>query len=335
MNIQARPKGSDRVLTVMTRNMYFGTDLSEIISATTFEEFLAEVAEAYQEVQQSNIPERTRALAQEIEATQPHLVGLQEASVWRTGPFGGPATTVTHDALQSLLEELAARGLHYTPVVVLTEFEAEAPSAFGIQVGFADRDVLLARSDLPISELKLSNMQARQFTTNLPITSPILGTLTIPRGWISVDGKIRGKEFRFVTAHLESYHPLVRDAQAFELVQGPCNTSLPVIVAGDLNSDAESFNAVEIATYQIFLGSGFADAWEVLHPEDPGFTWALHGAAPNITLTPTQRLDLVLFKGEVGALSAALVGHTSAALTPSGFWPSDHAGVVASFNLKP
>jgi hypothetical protein len=91
---QARANGSERPLIVMTRNMYFGTDLAEVIGATTFEEFAVEVAEAYTEVQQSDIPARAAAIAGEIESTHPDLVGLQEAAVWRTGPFGGPATTL-------------------------------------------------------------------------------------------------------------------------------------------------------------------------------------------------------------------------------------------------
>jgi endonuclease/exonuclease/phosphatase family metal-dependent hydrolase len=62
--------------------------------------------------------------------------------------------------------------------------------------------------------------------------------VTIPRGWISVDGKLRGKDFRFVTTHLDGFDPRVQAAQASELVQGPQgpgNTNLPVIIAGDLN----------------------------------------------------------------------------------------------------
>jgi endonuclease/exonuclease/phosphatase family metal-dependent hydrolase len=324
-----------RLLNVMTRNMFIGTDFGPILTATTFDQFASEVAIAYLHVQQSNIPERAAALAKEIRAKQPDLVGLQEASIWRTGPLFGPATTVTYDALQSLLDELAARGLHYTPIAVLKEFEAEAPSALGIQIGFTDRDVLLARSDLRPSELKLSNVQAQHFTINLPITSPILGTLIIPRGWISVDGKIRGKRFRFVTTHLESFHPGVQAAQSAELVQGPCNTARPVIIAGDLNTESATGDPAQNTGYQIIQGSGFLDAWTLLHPSDPGRTWALHGEDPFTATTPTQRLDLVLVRGELGVTETILIGHTPAALTPSGLWPSDHAGVVSTVNLRP
>ena len=218
----------------MTRNMYLGADFDRVLAATSFPEFANEVAALYIHVQQSRIPERAAAVAREIEATQPQLIGLQEVSVWRTGPFGGPATTVTFDTLQSLLDALSARGLHYTPISILTEFEAEAPSALGINIRFTDRDVILARADLGASELVLSNIQAQRFTTNLMFMTPVLGPLTIPRGWISVDGKVRGKSFRFVTSHLESFHPGIQAVQASELIQAACNTTLPVIIAGDL-----------------------------------------------------------------------------------------------------
>jgi endonuclease/exonuclease/phosphatase family metal-dependent hydrolase len=332
-NLQA--VGSDRPVTVMSRNMFIGTDLSPVLGATSFDEFLVAVANAYLNVQQSNIPERAAAVADEIQTKNPDLIGLQEVSLWRTGPFGGPATTVTYDALQSLLDELAVRGLQYTPVAILDEFQAEAPSALGINIGFTDRDVLLARSDLATSGLKLSNIQAQHFATNFAFTSPILGQLTVPRGWISIDGKVRGKQFRFVNVHLESFHPGVQAAQASELILGPANTSLPVMIAGDFNTDSASGDPALNAGYQIIAGAGFLDAWSVSHPADAGFTWPLHLEDPFTSVAPFQRLDLVLTRGELEVLSIELFGHTSADRTPSGLWPSDHAGVVSSINLKP
>jgi hypothetical protein len=67
---------------------------------------------------------------------------------------------------------LAARHQQYTAVAALKEFEAEAPSALQIQIGFADYDVLLTRTDLSVSELKISNVQSQHF----------LASLTLPNG---------------------------------------------------------------------------------------------------------------------------------------------------------
>src|SRR5262245_51330797 len=49
---------------------------------------------------------------------------------------------------------------------------------------------------------------------------------------------------------------------------------------------------------------------------------------------PTQRIDLVLARGGFGVLGEKLIGNNQLTdLTPSGLWPSDHAGVVAILQL--
>jgi endonuclease/exonuclease/phosphatase family metal-dependent hydrolase len=348
---QAVAQGNgDRVLPIMTRNMDEGTDFAPIFQATTPQDFATQVAAAYLEVQASNIPERAAGIADEIAAKQPYLVGLQEVSIWRTGPLFMHADTVTFNALQSLLTALAARGQHYTVIATLKEFEAEAPSALGIQIGFADFDVLIARTELSVSELKVANIQAQHFVANLTFPNPILGSVTIPRGWISVDGKLRGKNFRFITTHLEGFDPTVQAAQALELVRGPGDTDLPVIIAGDLNTaPLASFGVpgcplpggspATNPAYSIVASAGFADAWVISHPNDAGFTWPLHCEDPLTPVTtPNQRLDLVLFQSghkDLDALKTDRIGDTTSDLTPSGLWPSDHAGLASVFRLEP
>jgi endonuclease/exonuclease/phosphatase family metal-dependent hydrolase len=327
---------SVRVVTVMTYNVDEGTDLAPVLGATTLAELVTAVAEVYAEVQASNIPERAAGIARQIEIAHPDLIGLQEVSTWRTGPLGSPpATTVQFDALQSLLDELAKRNLNYAPIAISTNLDAEAPSALGFDVRLTDYDVVLARTDLRTSALKLLDVQTHRFSTNLTFTNPVLGTVTVPRGWISVDAKIRGQAFRFVTTHLESFSPLVQIAQANELAQGPGATELPVVFAGDFNSDAASSDPIQSAAYQVMLGAGFIDVWSKAHPGDPGFTWPLHGEDPFTPVsTPNQRIDLVLARGEFGVLGARLIGNNQLTdLTPSGLWPSDHAGVVAILRI--
>jgi len=331
-------QGADcaRVLTVMTYNVDEGTDLAPVLGATTLAELATAVADVYTEVQASNIPERAAGIARQIEATRPDLIGLQEVSAWRTGPLGSPpATTVQFDALQSLLDELAKRNLSYAPIAISTNLDAEAPSALGFDVRLTDFDVVLARTDLSVSSLKILDVQKHLFNTNLTFTNPVLGTVTVPRGWISVDAKIRGKSFRFITTHLESFSPLVQIAQANELTQGPANTELPVVFAADFNSDATSSDPIQSAAYRILLGAGFIDVWSKAHPSDPGFTWPLHGEDPFTPVsTPNQRIDLVLARGEFGVLGARLIGNNQLTdLTPSGLWPADHAGVVAILRI--
>ena len=322
--------------------MYLGTDFSEIFGAQTPQELVAEVAEAYSEVEASKPAERIAGIADEIQANSPTLVGLQEVALWRIGaPFDpSPAEYATYDFLQMLLTELNRRGLHYAPVAIQTNFDAEVPAVFSqtnaLDVRFTDRLVVLARTDLKTSQFKLEATQAQQFLTNLTLPTATLGTITIPRGWISVDVKMRGKTFRFVNAHLESFHPLVQYYQAQELLQTAGNTNLPLIFAGDFNSDAEGTGASPFdAAYLTFLSAGFKDAWELTHPNEPRFTWALFLTDPSAYTPPTQRLDLILVRGEIDPLDADVVGENpSADRTPSGLMRSDHAGVIASFKLN-
>ncbi len=326
----------DRELVVMTYNMYPGTDFSEIFAAQSFPELVTEVAEAFGDVQASNPAERINAIADQIEAGSPTLVGLQEVALWRTGPFGdeAPATSVAYDFLQMLLDELASRGLSYGPVAVQTNLDAELPAAGAAivaDVRYTDRVVILARTDLANSQFKLEGSQAQTFTTLLTLPA-IFGNVTIPRGWTSVDVKMRGKTYRFINVHLESFHPGIQFVQGLELIKTPAATSSSVILAGDFNSDAEAGGP----TYHLMLGAGYADVWEKTNPTDPGYTWALFLTEPSIFTTPTQRIDLILTRGAIRGISSDVVGEDPVAdITPSGLRPSDHAGVVATLVIEP
>lgn len=328
----------DREVTVMTQNMYPGTDFGEIFAAQTLPEVMAEVAEAFADVQASNVPERVAAIADKIEDWNPELIALQEVALWRTGPIGdpAPATTVAFDFLQMLMDELASRNLHYSVAAVQSNFEAEVPgmsATFAADVRYTDRVVTLMRTDLAVSQLKLEGTQTATFTTilTIPTTGP-LGDITIQRGWTALDVKMRGKQYRFINAHLESFHPMVQYAQGGELLAGPSVTNRALILAGDFNSDAEAGGA----TYTLLLSGGYSDLWEALYPNDPGFTWPLFEVSPDIFTTPDERLDLILTRGKVHGVSAEVVGEDPILdTTPSLLRPSDHAGVVATFVLEP
>jgi endonuclease/exonuclease/phosphatase family metal-dependent hydrolase len=324
---------------VATRNMYVGADFSEIFAAPDTQTLLVEVAEAFGEVNASQVQTRIKAIAHEIKTTKPDLVSLQEVALWQTGPFdpGSPsANTVAYDYLQLLLDELNKNNsLQYEAVAVLTNLVAEAP-AIGpsglFDVRFTDRLVLLARTDLGKQNISVQNVVAQHFQTVLSVPTASLGVITIPRGYISADVERCGQTFRFVTAHLESFEeqlglpfPFFRFLQATELLQGPTAASDPVVLAGDFNADAE--NPAD-PTYQLLLSGGFSDAWETVSPNKPGFTWPLFLESPFIFTTPTQRLDLVLTRGTITAEKIQLVG--SRDVTNHAPMPSDHAGVVAT-----
>jgi len=326
----------DRDVRVVTYNMYLGTDFTEIFSAQSLPEVLSEVAEAYGDVQSGNPEERIEAIADQIAASNAVVVGFQEVALWRTGTIfdPSPATNVSYDFLRILLNELDGRGLHYEAVSVQTNFDAELPgagNAIVADVRYTDRDVVLVRSGLSTSEVKVENSQSNTFE-NLLTLPTIIGNVTVQRGWNSVDVKLRGKTYRFINAHTEAYHPLVQYAQTAELLQGPANTALPVIIVGDFNSDAETGGA----SYQLILGAGYADVWEITHPIDSGFTWPLFLTSPDIFTMPSERLDLVMVRGAVDIKDSDVIGENAVTdLTASGSRPSDHAGVSATITVQP
>src|SRR5437660_3063153 len=73
-------------VTVMSYNIFQGSELSHSLGAKTLAQLGPAAAADYENVIRSNLPARAQALAAEIRANDPVLVGLQEAVRWRTGP---------------------------------------------------------------------------------------------------------------------------------------------------------------------------------------------------------------------------------------------------------
>lgn len=330
-------QNKDRKLIVMTRNMDTGSDFKYVLSATTQQELVAAVTATYYEILASNIPERAELIAAEIQQQLPDLVALQEVTTVRKGPLGGPAKTVVVKQLQALLGALKRRGVHYIAVAIQRNEDFELPAFDPFSNTFFDArvtdfDVVLARTDLPVSELKIEQVTKHHFIATLAFSMFGL-EITVPRGWIAVDVKLRGKPYRFVDTHLESINYPIQIMQAIELVNGPTLASKPVILAGDINSDADSSDPVLSGSYQVLVNAGFIDFWPIIHPGDPGFTNPLHGEDPVTPSTPNQRIDVILAKPGGKGIEARdefLIG-----TTPDDLWPSDHAGVVGLFTLLP
>ena len=334
--LQANADKRDRELKVMTYNMYLGSELGEIFTAQTPTDVLLEVGEAYRDMLAGDVPARITAIADQIEDGAPVLVGLQEVALWRTGPAFDPtlSTAVTYDYLQMLLLELDERNLHYSPIVIQTNIDAELPGIVSpttlLDIRYTDRIVILARYDLPESEFKLEETDAGHFTDNVVVS--VLGqTETVWRGWSSADVKFRGKPYRFVNAHLESFSDFIQQRQAEELAGLTETSESALILVGDFNSDA----ATDGVSYRTLIDSGLTDVWSATNPTSPGFTWALSGEIPSNEMTPTQRLDLILARGPLRFSSSDVVGEEADDKTPLGFRPSDHAGVIASLVLEP
>jgi endonuclease/exonuclease/phosphatase family metal-dependent hydrolase len=314
-----------RVVKVMTQNMDAGSDLlfffvTDPITATQL---------TYQELLATDFSGRAELLADQIVIHQPYLISLQEVTLWQTiSATGEPG--VLADQLDLIMDALAVRHQQYKVVAGQNLTDIIAPLGDGSYLRFLDRNVILARTDLKKSELKLSNVQSGIYEATI---SPVPGFPEVMNGWLSVDAKIRGKSLRFFATHLES--PISQNdptqvLQGMELIEIMQQSTIPVILAGDLNSDASGLGIGpdQTPTAAMIVEAGYEDTWQTLHPGEPGFTWPLY-LEDVLAIFPVdlflERIDLI-FAQDMEILDVAIVGNNSP-------FPSDHAGVVATLEI--
>lgn len=313
-----------RVVKVMTQNMDAGTDLlfffvTDPISATKL---------TYEELQAANFRGRAELLADQIVNQQPYLISLQEVTLWQTISVTGEVGVMA-DQLDLIMHALAARHQQYKVVASQNLTDITAPLGDGSALRFLDRNVILARTDLKQSELALSNVQSGIYQATI---APVPGFPEELNGWLSVDAKIRGKSLRFFATHLESpvsQNDPTQVLQGQELITIMQQSKLPVILAGDFNSDASGLGLGpdQTPTAAMIVEAGYVDAWQMLHPRDPGLTWPYYlediYAGPSY---PFERIDLI-FARDLEILTVAVVGNNPP-------FPSDHSGVVATLQIE-
>jgi hypothetical protein len=346
---------SQRLVTVMTQNLYQGTEfrhIQELAGTTpTFEQALAATTADYATYLATRFKDRAAQIAAEIAKDKPALVGLQEVATWHIGafnpehPFALPGP-VNEDFVPELIEALAADGLRYAMVSQHEDnftlaFPIATPSGI-VSVGMVESGAIIARTDLPTSQLKLSNPQSGTYTARLPVIPNPLDPdpphgFSFTNSWQSIDAKVRGKSFRFITTHLDFLAPegQVSGPQAQELLAGPASTSLPVIVTGDMNSGLR----VNPQAYDAFIAGGLTDSWTAAGLGPPPLT-CCHLEPEDLLTNPgdvyTNDLDHIFTRGPFSVVDEHLVGNVAPNPAPPSFiWPSDHAGVVATLALSP
>lgn len=325
------PEHARRQLTVATYNLYLGADLTPLFSASSPQELVQRAGQIYANVVKTDFPSRAEAIAKLLAANPPEVAGLQEVSLWETGPIGGPLSP-SYDFLQLLLAALARHGLAYRPVAVNVNFSgAPTPISATTAARLTDRDVIIARADLPAARLKVSNPQSHNFAATLVIPTAIPGlSFTVLRGWSAVDVKVRGKTVRFANTHLEAFDTAVRNQQGRELAAALAGSPRPVVLVGDLNSQPDD----TVGAYGTFATAGYADAWVAVHGPQGGFTSGQTELLDNLPSKLDHRIDDVLYQPPgVEAVAAEVIGEELDDRTPAGLWPSDHAGVVATLHL--
>ncbi|HEU5062582.1 MAG TPA: endonuclease/exonuclease/phosphatase family protein [Solirubrobacterales bacterium] len=341
--------GKGHVANVMTRNLYLGADLTPAILAPTLPAFVAANGQILREVTANNFPVRAEGLADEILEAKPDLVGLQEVALWRTAPVnfevltkGPSATTVRYDYLAELLAELNRGPDRYEVVVVQNEFDLEAPGdedgnpetgPLGADINgrLTMRDVILARRGAGV---QTKNAQSANFTTNLVVT--VAGApVTVKRGWTATDARVRGTGwFRFVNTHLEAFHPLIRQAQAAELVAptGPATSELPVVLVGDLNSDDDTVAGADRLAYETLIAAGMVNR----STDDP-LSCCLDSSLLEVGKGGSEadfdhQVDHILTRDPEAV--TLLHSEVSGIQPVNGFWSSDHAGVFSALKIR-
>ncbi|HEX4805537.1 MAG TPA: endonuclease/exonuclease/phosphatase family protein [Conexibacter sp.] len=344
-------------ITVMTRNLYLGADLTRALAAARappdrqLEVLIAAATTIRHIVDETNFPLRAQRLAAEIAAHRPDFVGLQEAALWRHGPLGLPATTVDYDFLRLLLNALAAQGARYEAVAVQQESDVTVPGFLNgtlQDLRLTMRDVVLKRVGDGVHVLDAGGAN---YVTRIPVT--LAGqTAAFVRGYDVVDFRAGGQTVRLLNTHLESESSDVAFAQAQELLAGPARPlGVPTILVCDCNSDPLNASVKPGEThasrdpYLAIVGAGFADEWLRFAPAAAGFT---SGLSELVNDTPEQaaaefdhRIDFVFGRRANGApmpvQDAWVVGKDPAGRTPptpiGRLWPSDHAGVIV--RLRP
>jgi endonuclease/exonuclease/phosphatase family metal-dependent hydrolase len=302
-------------------------------------EFAVAVTTTRQNILATKPAVRAAAVAREIARELPDLVALQEAAILGSAlvPFSPvapptPVTTVEVDQLALVLAELERLGHPYHAIAILPNLDAQAPSSLGPSVRITVRAAILVRSQPRSNDIRLSNTQVREFLDLSALPTPIGISIPNLRGWASVDVKVNGRAFRFITTHLDQ-SPSFNLLQINEVLPTAVNsTTLPIVFVGDFNVVANIPSHPTFANYQTLLNAGLVDAWQQKRAPDPGLNCCQNPNVMNVTSNFTFRVDLVLLRGGIDVRDIHLVGNNQSDRV-DGVWPSDHAGVVATLRI--
>jgi endonuclease/exonuclease/phosphatase family metal-dependent hydrolase len=317
---------------MVTYNLYLGADLESLLrSNPSTDDAPSAVADTFSAVQATSPEERMAQIASELAAIRPDLVALQEVSLWRTQtPADGtatPADEVAYDFLSLLLDALAMDGLTYAPAIVGENADVEVTADLDgtpTDVRLTDRDVILVNS--ASTAIAITTTGHGSYTAHLELPTTAFGTVNIKRGWVSVDANFNGAAMRFIGTHLDTVSEIAA-AQIGELLAGPVSGPSRRLLTGDFNLTQGTLGLSALTT------AGMVDEWNRVHPGDPQPTCCQAPDLQNDASALTDRIDYAFSQGKLGASAASRIGVDPTDKTPSGLWPSDHAGVY--FQIVP
>ena len=299
----AKPSDDQRV-TVMSRNLFLGVDIRRAVAATTPEELGQVAIQLYNEVEATDVPGRMDLVADEIEAVDPDLVGLQEVTTWSTGAR-------TLDYLQLLRKALKKRGLSYRVEGQEDEADVSLPTPEGTGSFELGNAVLVKKG------VKTSGVKTGVYKSQIGFPTATDPSLRVRRNWASMKATVGEAKFRFVNTHLEAYSNPEKLAQARELVAGPLKGRGPLIMTGDLNSNANLEDPADRPPFVAVRRAGLVVA------QTSRQTCCLNDDLK--TGVRDHTVDFIMTKPRMKVVRSGLTG--TRATTSAGTQAADHAGV--------
>eukprot|EP00928_Gymnodinium_smaydae_P015154 TRINITY_DN15554_c0_g1_i3.p1 TRINITY_DN15554_c0_g1~~TRINITY_DN15554_c0_g1_i3.p1 ORF type:complete len:359 (-),score=33.75 TRINITY_DN15554_c0_g1_i3:217-1293(-) len=325
-------------MSVMSRNMYSGIGLVPISMAQTPAELQIAIQDALSMLLANNASARIKAIATEIVRTAPDFVALQEVTTYDfvNVPVLG---TGQFDFLPELITALSCLGSRYVPVCASpsTDFPT-LPTGVNSTFKLDFRNVVLMNADR--CELKVDTSVSGKFDESIQrsFQSPLGFEVNFTRGWCLVDAALHHKRFRFGNTHLEiPEEKVLNEKQGEEFLSIVTDTELPIVLAGDFNSNADGSTT---DTYSNFA-EVFEDVWNATQTRSRkcsrnGYTCCQEKDLANPASELSKRIDFVFKQSStnttITSKSSRLVGdNVFQDALPR--WASDHAGVVALFEV--
>ena len=335
--LAARPARADTTATVVTWNAYLGVDLFDLFDARSIEDVRAIAGDLLSDARRHPYAVRADAIAAGIDAADADAVALQEAAHLRSLPRGGATDDpdggeTVADLLELVVGALADRGRPYEVAAetVTTDVRLPADTPEGrVDVGLTDRVALLVREGVDVRDTRSGRYDER-------LTFPLFGTdrsVTLRRGYCFADLTVDGAAVTVGSTHLESASADARARQAEELLDALPDG--PVVVGADLNSGPGGrTGAYDTVTDEL------TDAHAALRPDDGADTCCQPSRLRNDRSRLSKRVDALLSSGGAGPTAVDRLGADPADRVPATVdgedvtvWPSDHAGVAATFSL--